>query len=322
MRFAVPRKTLSLPGTVLTSIVLTLGTQGCDIQGELAAPEVNANVTLSFDGLRPLPVGLNYQAWLVVGTRDDFWGSPLVLFDVDEGGQMVDPVSDTLLAGPFPTNLKAGEVFAVAVSLEASNTLVAYSSYSFVMSGEVAQGTADLSHENFLAFGASLFEAAGRFVLATPTDDDPENERSGIWFMDTASTPAEAGIDLPEAPEGWNYESWVMLDTQPVSLGRFLSPVGPDSSGVHSGGLAPPPFPGEDLLTDAPTGLTFPADLTGARVFVTLEPWMEWDKEPEAPFFIRLLDGQVPPEAVPGAVYSLTSLVSELPSGTALVEGS
>jgi hypothetical protein len=84
--------------------------------------------------------------------------------------------------------------------------------------------------------------------------------------------------------------------------------------------LAGPPFPGEDFLTGAPPGLTFPTDLSGATVFVTIEPWREWDVERANPFFVRLLETQIPVDAVQGTLYAMDPVVDQLPTGVASIQ--
>lgn len=315
-----PRWTRVFPITLLLPLGLLFLFQGCDSGKGILFPTGSSSVTLSFDNLEPLSGGLNYQAWLVGGTRTEFYGVPVVLFNMNEEGQMVDPVADTVLTGPFQADLDASSTFAVAVSLEITNELLDYSSYTFILGGEVTQGAADLETSHWLAFDQSQVEATGRFILATPTDEVAENELSGIWFMDPTSDPAEAGLSLPEAPVGWIYEGWVVMDSQPVSVGRFSVPTGADSATTYSGSLPAPTFPGEDFLTAAPAGLTFPPNLSGTSVFISLEPWTEWNVEPETPFSAKVLEAQIPAEATPQTVYEMTNITDQLPTGTATVQ--
>ncbi len=308
-------------GGLALAVVLSLLLQGCDGREGVTGPKGSSLVTLSLTGLKPLGDGLNYQAWLIAGTASEPWGSSLVLFDVDQDGRMVDPAADTVLVGPFQGKLDPPDVIGVAISLEASDTLLSYSSFTFLLGGDLAQGSAELGTGHWIALNQSLQDGSGRFVLGTPTDEDQENELSGLWFMDTEASPAGPGLALPEASPGWVYEAWVSVDEVDLSTGKFLGPTGADSANTYSGSLNAPAFPGEDFLVGAPTGLTFPPNLSGATVFVTLEPWMEWDVEPDAPFPFRILEAQVPADATPLTVYEMTSLADQLPSGTATVQG-
>jgi hypothetical protein len=293
---------------------------GCSSEGSISSLEGSSSVTLTLNGLQPLPGALNYQAWLVSGSTANYFGYPLILFDIDEEGRMVDPVADTVLTGPFHAGLDAENVLGMGISLELSDQLLTYSSSTFILSGPTdAGGMVDLSAEDWLAFNVSMAGVAGGYSLGTPTDDDPDDELSGIWFINPGTDPAQAGLVLPEAPEGWIYESWVVLQDQTLSMGRFTFPDGADSLSAYSGPLAVPAYPGEDFLTSPPGGLTFPTDLSGASVFVTMEPWEEWDVEPEAPFFIRILEAQVPGDAQPQTFYEMVSLTGQLPSGSAVI---
>ncbi len=306
--------------SILTVAALPLLLLGCGDGDEATGPSGSSSITLTLNGLEPLSGGLNYQAWAVVGTEANPWGYPLVLFNIDEEGRMVDPAADTILSGPFHAGVDPGSIWGLGISLEETEDLLNYSSSTFILAGELLQGVADMSTEPWPAFDLSLAAAGGEFILATPTDSDPENELSGVWFLDPSADPATPTLNLPEAPIGWEYEAWVVLDDQPLSIGKFLDPAGPDSDNPYSGSSAAPSLPGEDFLTGAPTGLTFPLDLSGRTVFVTLEPRGEWDVEPGSPFFLRILEGEVPAEGAPKTLYSMTSRTDQLPTGTATVQ--
>jgi len=315
-----PRKIWTPTAFLTAAAFLGFLLQGCSTESSFSSLEGSSTVTLALHGLQPLPGTLNYQAWLVSGTSTSFYGYPLVLFNMDEDGRMVDPVADTILAGPFQAGLDADAVMGIVVSLELSDQLLAYSSYTFILSGQMeVGGSVELSTDEWLAFEDSFSDVAGGFILASPTDEDPEDELSGIWFMDPSTDPVGPGLLLPDAPEGWGYESWVVLDGQTLSMGKFAYPDVADSANTYSGGLSAPSFPGEDFLTSAPAGLTFPTDLSGASIFVTLEPWAEWDADAEAPFFLRILEAQIPNEAAYQTLYDMLSLTDQFPTGTATV---
>jgi hypothetical protein len=75
-----------------------------------------------------------------------------------------------------------------------------------------------------------------------------------------------------------------------------------------------PPEPGEDYLLNAPPGLTFPVDLSGMPLYVTIEP--DPDDSPE-PFGLKTLVGTVPVNAVSHHTYILTPGFMDFPTGTA-----
>lgn len=316
-----PRRILTSPVSLLTAIALLLLLHGCDGGSGITDVEGSSTVTISVDGLRPIAGGLNYQAWLVHQRGSNTFGFPLVLFNIDGDGRMVDPAADTVLTGPFHADVDAGDALGVTISLEASNQLKETSSYTFILSGELAQGTATMTAEDFFALNRDFSNATGRFVLTTPTDEDPDNDLNGLWFMNPTSNSVEAGLVLPEAPNGWTYEGWVDVNGQAVSTGKFVWPNLPDSTAFYSAiGGEPPLFPGEDFLFNEPQGVEFPLDLSGASVFVTIEPWQQWDVYPEEPFFLRILEGQIPASPAALTPYQMTSLRSQLPTGTATIQ--
>ena len=149
------------------------------------------------------------------------------------------------------------------------------------------------------ALGTDFSEASGVYILGTPSDGDGNNELSGIWFIDL---PTAQGLDLPELPEGWTYEGWLVIDGVAVSTGRFTDPGAADDFAGYSGDQGFPPFPGEDFVTNAPEGLEFPTDLTQATVVISVEP--DPDDSP-APFSIKPLISEVPDGIADHVVQSL-----------------
>ena len=72
-----------------------------------------------------------------------------------------------------------------------------------------------------------------------------------------------------------------------------------------------PPFPGEDFIVNAPDGLTFPTDLRGETIVVSIEPA---DDDSPAPFAFKPLAAEIPSDLdIPGSV--------ELGAGPALPTG-
>ncbi len=124
------RRTWTPPGPILSALAILLVLHGCGSENRITEIEGTSNVTLSLNGLQTLGEGLNYQAWLVHQSGSNIYGFPLVLFNINGEGQMVDPVADTILGGPFHSDLAASAVLGVAISLEMTEVLVAYSSYT------------------------------------------------------------------------------------------------------------------------------------------------------------------------------------------------
>lgn len=165
--------------------------------------------------------------------------------------------------------------------------------------------------------------ASGKYILATPTDTDDSNEASGVWFLDnTNAPPPVAGLTLPLLPDGWKYEGWAVIGGQPITTGTFTKVAATDDAAPFSGPVALPSpngadgfFPGEDFLLNAPAGITFPTDLKGATIVISVEP--SPDNSP-APFTLKPLAHVVPGNAAnhtvidmgTGPVVSLSGTVS------------
>ncbi len=162
--------------------------------------------------------------------------------------------------------------------------------------------------------GNDFMSAAGKYILATPTDGAETNEKSGIWFLSLASGSPAVGLTLPTLPAGWKYEGWVVTGGKPVTTGKFTAVDMVDESDPFSSTMPGPPFPGEDYLVNAPSGLTFPTDLSGGTAVISIEP--EPDNSP-APFVLKPLVAAIPDPAMDHTTYDLTKNLSSFPTGTA-----
>ena len=116
-------------------------------------------------------------------------------------------------------------------------------------------------------------------------------------------------------PAGWAYEGWAVVDGIPISTGTFTAVDMADDAAPFSGSSAGPPFPGEDLLMNAPSGVTFPTDLAGKMVVISVEPVP--DNSP-APFVLKPLVGPVPADATDHTFYMMNNNAAATnPTGTA-----
>ena len=159
--------------------------------------------------------------------------------------------------------------------------------------------------------------ASGTYILATPTDTDMNNEESGVWFLDNSSGSPEAGLSLPTLPDGWKYEGWAVMSGMPISTGTFTSVIDFDDNATTSPYKGDagngPAFPGEDYVQNAPAGLSFPTDLKGATIVISVEP--SPDNSPN-PFTLKPLAHVVPANAANHTAISMgTGPVTSL-SGT------
>ena len=162
---------------------------------------------------------------------------------------------------------------------------------------------------------------AGDFFLRTPTDEpvgsaNNGNDQYGVWFG-LPGMPPSATLNLPDLPEGWVYEGWVIGDSGPLSTGRFTNVDTMDQNAglpTSFGGTeqAGPPLPGEDFFNNAPAGETFPLDIRGRMVVISVEP--EPDNSP-APFTLKPLAAMAGSDTAP-ASYAFGENLGSFPSGT------
>ncbi|MFD2567536.1 anti-sigma factor [Pseudotenacibaculum haliotis] len=158
--------------------------------------------------------------------------------------------------------------------------------------------------------------ASGTFFLRTPTDEtgtNNGNDEYGVWFG-IPGMPPTAGLTLPTLPAGWAYEGWVVGEAGPITTGVFTEFNTMDSGNPFSGtqNNAGPPIPGEDFFLNAPAGETFPLDIRGRTIVITVEPVP--DNSP-APFTLKPLIGTAGQATAP-STHSLGANLGSLPSGT------
>ena len=262
----------------------------CDSDEE---PTVDtATFTANFNGLEDLGDDYAYEGWLIVD------GAPVSagIFTVDADGNPS--------ATEFEVNADdLANATTYVLTIEPSPDSDAAPSAVHILAGDFSGNNAALTVNHGAAVGDDFTASTGTYILATPTDTDGTNEASGVWWLDPTAGPG-AGLDLPELPEGWIYEGWAVIDGTPVSTGTFRSATGADSDGTFSGDQPGPPFPGEDFLRNAPDGLTFPTDLRGGAVVISVEPVPD---NSAAPFTLKPLVGPVDADALDHSPLSMNN---------------
>ena len=162
-----------------------------------------------------------------------------------------------------------------------------------VLAGDLADGTATLSIAHAAALGTDFADAAGTYVLNTPSSADPADYAQGIWWLDPSTMPPSPSLTLPVLPSGWTYEGWVVGPDGPISTGTFTDPaaVDDDGAGPDAGPDPAPSLPGQDFV-DPPKVLT-----SGYAAVISVEPVP--DNAPE-PFAIKpLVDADIEDVAPP-----------------------
>ncbi|MEL6811566.1 MAG: anti-sigma factor [Bacteroidota bacterium] len=271
--------------------------------------QTTSNLTLNLNGLEDLGSDFTYEGWLLVD------GTPVStgVFTVDANGQL----SATTFAVPTETINSATKFI---LTIEPNPDPNPEPSDQKLIAGDFNGNSASVSTATAPAvgdFGAS----AGNFFLRTPTDEQSGtgnngNDQYGVWFG-TPGMPPAATLELPELPVGWIYEGWVIGDAGPLSTGTFSNvDEMDDNAGLSTsfGGTenAGPPIPGEDFFNNAPTGETFPLDIRGRTIVITVEPVP--DNSP-LPFTLKPLAAQAGNDTAP-AFYDFALNLGTFPTGT------
>ena len=258
---------------------------------------------LNLSGLEDLGSDYTYEGWIIVD------GTPVTTgtFDVDANGALSKTSFDVDAA-----DLESATTFVLTIEPSPDNDPAP--SDVHILAGDFSGASADLGVGHGAALGNDFIAATGTYILATPTDGMNNNERSGLWFLDPTAGPGP-GLDLPTLPAGWKYEGWAVIDGTPVSTGTFTDPAKADDSAPFSGSLDGPPFPGEDFIINAPTGLNFPTELRGGTAVISIEP--SPDNSP-APFLLKPLVSPIGGDAADHTPFQMSNNATATnPTGTA-----
>ncbi len=276
-------------------LILLLGAMiltGCGDDDEPLLSEQTLDLNIS--GLEDLGDDYAYEGWLIVD------GNPVSagIFTVNANGELSQTSFEV-----DATDLQNATTYVLTIEPSPDNDPAP--SDVHILAGDFDNnGASTLTISHAAAIGDDFTDSTGGYILATPTDGGSDtNENSGVWWLDPAAGPG-AALALPVLPAGWEYEGWAVVDGTPVSTGRFTSVTGADDFDGFSGSAGGPPFPGEDLLTNAPNGLSFPVDLAGKTVVISVEP--SPDNSP-APFLLKPLVGPVPANATDHTLYDMNN---------------
>ena len=260
-------------------------------------------LNLSFSGLEDLGSDYAYEGWIMVDGSPKSTG----VFTVDGNGALSRSNFDI-----DEDDLRDATAF--ILTIEPSPDPDPAPSDVHIVAGDFSGDNANLVVSHPAAIGTDFTSAMGGYILATPTDGDETNETSGVWFLDPGAGPG-ASLSLPTLPAGWAYEGWAVIDGTPVTTGTFTSASGADDAAPFSGSNPGPAYPGEDFLNNAPNGLTFPTDLRGATIVVSVEPVP--DNSPN-PFTLKPLVGMTASDAADHSLLSMdNNAVATNPTGTA-----
>ncbi len=255
------------------------------------------------DAMPSLEDGAAYEAWARVSGN---WES-VARFNYDEQGRLIDQAG-RLRANTFISDFDMQPSTEFLVSIEGRRDTDLEPSATLILRGAVVGSGATLTFANALT---DLSGVITNYTIGTPTDIDAGNESFGFW-LGTPGNYAPA-MTAPTLGNGWVYELWAELSIGPVSLGRFSSPSERDSASPFSNRAETFTVPGEAFTMNAPPGVTFPLDVGGLGVFITVEP--EPEETGGTPFGIRIQEATIPAGVTGGEALSMTAL-SAFPSGT------
>ncbi len=252
-----------------------------------SAPTLN----LSFTGLEDLGPGWVYEGWLIVDSEPHSSGR----FTVDAEGMLSHEAFDV-----DPMLVSKATAFVLTIEPEPDPDPAP--SPVHLLGGGFMEDAAELSLGHPAALGTDLMLAGGNYILGIPTSDSADDAyQSGIWFT---------GLDLPQLPDAWVYEGWVVGPDGPMSTGRFtgLKEADSDGAGPTAGPKAGPAFPGQDYIKP-------PIDLTaGYAAVISVEP--EPDNSP-APFVLKPLVDMTIEDVGDHVPQSLENNSASAPSGKA-----
>ncbi len=257
---------------------------------------VTPQLKLNLSGLENLGANYKYEGWIIVN------GAPVTTgtFTVNDAGVLSKTTFNI-----DATSLAAATKF--VLSIEPTNDNDPAPSNTKYLVGDFSGNSATVSAGIVGDFASST----GKYLIASPTSMSTIDPLAGVWFMD-GNGPSN-GFNLPTLESGWKYEGWVVKNGTALSTGKFSNPGISDLTASYSGTLSAPPFPGEDFITNAPTGITFPWDLSGATLVISVEPNPD---NSTMPFTLKPLTHTVANPAVEGATVNMNRSLGAFPSGT------
>jgi hypothetical protein len=252
----------------------------------------------SINSLPAIPDTMTFVGWFQWENKATLKkiAEKVFVLDADQNGN-ISYNSDKPLS-----SLQRAELFYLTVeSKSVANDSALVPSPQKILSGSFSYSSSNLT----IGENTGNFENVdGFFNLTTPTNGANTDELSGLWFVDSLSASPVSGLKkLPELYGGWIYEGWIEINGQLVSTGRFSDTKKADLFSGYSGSLAGFNFPGEDLLNNAPSGLTFPINLSNAKVYISIE-YNDGKTNGSTPFML-ILEATIPASAQSGVSYNL-----------------
>lgn len=282
--------------------VLAIGilATSCSSDDDNNNPSIS-DLVLNLNGLEDLGSNFVYEGWIIVN------GAP-----VSTGRFSSITFPQTFEVNTEQLNSAVKFVLTIEPNVDSDSAPAA----TKILAGDFVGNSATVGLEPVAASG-DFNDSWGKFFLRTPTDEtgtNNGNDENGVWFGAPGMPPA-TGLGLPVLNDGWKYEGWVVVDgVGPLTTGTFTSFTTADDSNDFSGtqNNAGPPIPGEDFFNNAPAGFTFPLDVRGRTVVISVEP--NPDNSP-APFLLKPLVGMAGTATAP-TTHDLALNAASFPTGT------
>ncbi len=297
---------------VYLALFLMVIASACDV----IEPENKENVSkveFSFKNLKQLPDTLTYVVWNTFKDRmvnNKKVDGVVDYFNVNQDGT-ASFVTDKVLF-----DIHDMVTFFVTIEDTTGHYSETYPSVRGlrIIEGSLFANDVDITSKTHMG---SYSGTNNYYTVFTPTDDLTDNEKSGFWFVDSVGfeNGPVAGLGFGVAGTGYTYEAFIEINGTEVSTGEFSSAIGADLDNSYSG-ANPFGFPGEDFLNNAPSGLTFPTDLSGAKISVVLKA-----TNPVLSSIITypVLEATIPQDVQTGTSYMLNVVEDVLPEGTAKI---
>ncbi|WP_103864326.1 hypothetical protein [Aquimarina sp. I32.4] len=282
----------------------------CSDDDDSGNVSTESNLTVNLNGLEDLGSDYLYEGWIIVNGDPVSTGT----FSVNSSGEL----SSTSFA-VNTESLNAATSF--VLTIEPTPDPDPAPADTKLLKGDFGTGnTATVGLGPVITEGDFL-DSAGNFFLRTPTDEAPMtanngNDEFGVWFG-TPAMPPVATLTLPVLDAGWKYEGWVVSEGVPISTGTFTMGGSADDNAGASDGFSEtasngPQLPGEDFFRNEPDGVTFPLDVRGKAVVISVEPFPD---NAAAPFLLKPLVGTAGTETAPTS-YAFELNSESFPTGS------
>ena len=220
-------------------------------------------VLLQIDSLAPLDPSTQgvYVLWAIINRGE---AKLLGEFFIDGSGTIVDDTGAPI--EQFDSDdFSVRRTLSVLITIETPSSLSDSPQGTQIMSGTFIDGVANLS----VPISTAIVDSSGSLRVFTPTDGPDTNESAGFWMIGEDGEPL---LSIPDTTAALVFETFVEVQGRSLPVGRFERADAADSVNQYSSPQFPAPeAPGEDLLLNAPEGVIFPADLSGARISISLE---------------------------------------------------